>query len=235
MAAGIAAVTRDLTVSTSNSRTISITHAGGGPLIVFVGWRQTSDVSISSVTYDGAALTNVVNSGWVNPSQGAIYRIDDPGAKTADLVITWGANILATCIATCRGTGVNSTGYTDSSGATTPAASASVDITYSRVSSDTISLQYNFRHTGTNVHTCAPDDGQTEQFDEHIDIGIQHAFYTLVESSSGSLTRSSTWSGAAPTVINGVVGISLAAAASGQSAVKRMGGVPFTSPNRGVW
>ncbi len=208
MAAGVdSVVNHGSDKTTSTTRTVSITHTAGGPLLVEVDWRQTSDVNISSIVYDSVAMTLVVDSGFQNPIRGAVYRLDDPGSKTADLVITWASNIIATQIASMRATGVPAGGYIDSSGSAISASSASVDVTYSRVSSDTCSIHVTFRSTGATPRTCTADDGQAELFDsDGGGSGMGHAGYSLVETASGSLTRSATWTAAGTC---GAVGVSL--------------------------
>lgn len=216
--------------STDDPASFSYVHPGGD-LYVFVNYRSNS-LDISSITFDGDALSVVVNSGQGGTNPGSTSQVwyrANVAAKTATLAVDYsGAPVSAGYyMVAISGTTL------DSSGSTASAATDTPTVTHTRVASVTLTVYCGARNKGAASLTWTPNDSMSEGFDEQGAASTtSHTICVLEESSAGSIARSST--GSSSGKASGTC-ISLALVAAGQPAVKRMGGVPFASPNRGVW
>lgn len=179
--------------TTADPSNFTYTHPGG-ELYVFINWRSNS-ATVSGVTYDGVALTSVVASGQGGTDPGvssSVYKLADPGAKTATLSVDFSAaptHAGVYCVA-CPNTAV------DSSGSVASASTATPTVTHTRIAAPTLTIYSGNRGRGAPAMTWAPDNGMTEAFDD--DAGVNPSICTtlcvLEESASGSLARSSTCS-----------------------------------------
>lgn len=164
----------------------------GGELYVFINFRSNG-VTVSGVTYDGVALSQVVDSGQGGANPGptsAVWQLRDPGPKSATLAVDFSAAPLDVgiyCVAAPDTT-------VDSSGSVANSAGATPTVTHNRVSAQTLTVYAGCRPRGAAAQSWSPNDGMTEAFDD--DAGTNPSICTtlcfLEESASGSLARSST-------------------------------------------
>lgn len=131
---------------TGTTCTLSHTHTAGRELLVLISGRLTSNTCVpASVTYDGVGMTEVVTSpasGAVNPfSRSSVWRLADPGSKTANVVLTWSTanNNYTTMWAVDIVGSKTGASLIDSSGSGA-ATAFSVAVTHTRGESDTFSL-----------------------------------------------------------------------------------------------
>ena len=132
MAVSIAATTTGVIAhAVSVSTASAITHAAGTDFLVGIAWRSNT-ITISSVTYDGVAMDLVTASiqGGGNPgTTAAFYRMNDPGAKTADVVVTYSAAIAADCMYFIDVAGCPTTSPVDIAGSNQAASGTTASVT----------------------------------------------------------------------------------------------------------
>lgn len=239
MAVVVTATSAGIAAGAGANRTISYTHAAGNDLCVIVLWQGNS-VTLSSVTYNGAAMSLIVaaGQGGVDPGPScSAYRINDPGGMTANLVITYTSAIPGRINAYMLDVaGCPSTSPVEAFGSNANDGSGGADNTcaYTRISSNTLSVIAGSRQRSASALSFTGDNGATELFDEDsgTNPGLVSALYTLQETVSGSLTRGLT------TSIQGkqsMLCLSYTTDA-GQPFLKRWGGIRFAAGARkGLW
>ena len=185
---------------TGQNPSVSFAHTAGKEILVFIGARLTNSATVpSSVTYDGVAMTQIVLSnaaGVGSPYiRAAAYRMADPGAKTADIVVSWSnSNVSFTSIFVMDVTGSpDGASMVDSSGSTAGIGTDTPTVTHSRVSADTLSVYFAVRGRSTTATTFTANSPLNEVLDvDGANNSISQTIATNQETSSGSLARSCT-------------------------------------------
>lgn len=186
--------------------------------------------SISSVSVGGVSASAVLVVPLASFAEVALYIADVPTGTTGDVVVNLSGTTLQCAIAVYRVVGVlSSTAYATAS--QTPSAGSGQVTTTLNVPAGGISIGATVTSDGSSWDWSAGLTEDSDQFPES-----QIAF----SSASGAFGSAQTPLTVTATCGTGTrSGLAVAswdmAPTGGQPAVKRFGGVPFASPNRGVW
>lgn len=195
MAVSITTTTSGVIVLTGSTVTVSYSHTANRDMLVIVGFRSSS-LAIVGVTYDGAAMTEIVAStqGGADPGpRMSAFRINDPGTKTANIVVTFGGVSGSCIIYGIDVAGCPTTNPIDSSGSISGTAEAQIIVTHTRISNTTYTIFAACRNRGASALTYTSDSPLVEIYDEE---GVANTLAATLAScqeiASGSLARSVT-------------------------------------------
>jgi hypothetical protein len=200
---------------------ISHTLAAGSNRAVYAGMNNNDAAGELSVTYNGVAMTEIVDSSPASQFQHlAVFAIDEdqlPAAGTYDIVFNWttSSDTCPACVVAFSD--VDSTtpydGFTNNN-----ANSATPSVT---VSSATGDLAVSFLSYRSDATPIAPNGGETEIVD-HFDSDGFAGIAVSYEAGAASVAMDWLLNASAP---HHIVGLNLNAAAAGGGAVV---GRPFT-------
>lgn len=162
MPISLGAVSNALTIN-STALSCPFTHAAGRSMLAFIVARVASTGDgISSVSFNGSAMTQVIDSGPAGAAtpfiRNSLWRMDDPGAASATLVVTGSATLNGAMVAVLDVDGAQTgASMIEAQNSAVANSAASISVTLTTLAPNSLILAFAGRSPGANFvsMTCS--------------------------------------------------------------------------------